>query len=564
MKDVGKSNINSFFRNLLRDLVMLFQLFALLGLLLAIAQPYIEVPRTSLVDQTVMVIDNSASMSADNRFELAIKLANDNLGSENTIITINENPSVLAERVSASRAESELENLKLTDMTTALTSALQLASQYAAPGTRVVIVSDFIPSAGDLDFEIAADALESTGAVVDYLPVSGGRENVGIIDLLIGPVNSRMWIKNYNVRPTEVTLKISDAEQEILLGKGETREIEFKTPVGVAELEILENDDFMADNKAWSSTPEKNTISMMVLTNNKEAVEQSNFMVALDIIAKNFPTSFQIEYSEPPKIGALNHDIYVVYDASVDFILPGYVRDIQEKVSEGASLLVFSQEDMFSLEWQNLLPVEPAQSGDGGRSSIIPDELQSLTQDVQFGQVSSYFRVQATEDATIVAKTETDPLVALRREGRGIVFYYGINDKQSAFSTDPSYPIFWRRTFDLLTERPSLANLNVRTGSILALQKETNIKTPAGDITTNLLPIEHAGLYILPDRTIAANLVSDRESSIVAPVNVTASDGGSGEETVEEVPKELTRYLLWGAIIFLLLELLYVKFRGDF
>jgi hypothetical protein len=566
MRDGGKSNINSFFRNFLNDLVFLFQLFALLLLALAIAKPYIEVPRSYLVEQTVLLVDVSGSTHANNdaRFDEVIAIAKENLGRENTIILIKGSPDVLAERVSASKAQEDLEHLKPTETATGLTDALKLAANYAATGTRIAVISDFLPTAGDEDYETASAALESTGALVEYLPVTGGVENVGIIDLLVGPVTSTVWLKNYDARPAQVTLKISDAEQQVLMARGETKQVTFKTPPGVAELTIKEDDGLLADNKAWTSSPEKNKIRMLVITNNQAAVAKSNFLLALNVISKNFPTSFDISYGIPPKIPTLDHDIYVVDDAKLEFILPGYVKDLKEKVSQGAGLIVMQQPDVFALDWLGLLPVKGIADSQGGRASIVPAETNQLTQDIDFGQASGYLRVQATDDAAVVAKTEQDSIIAMRREGRGLVLYYGIDDARTSFSNDPAYPVFWRRAFDLLTERPSLANLNVRTGSMLSLPKPATIKTPDGKMTAALFPIDRAGLYVLADRTVAANMLSPGESAATTPENVTKARLVATASGSEKAPKELTDYFLWAAVIILFLEILYVKWRGDF
>lgn len=82
MKDLGQSNVNSLFRTLFKDLLILFQLLILLALIGAAAQPYINVPKSYLVKQTVLLVDVSGSMHAngDARFKEAISLAEKNLG----------------------------------------------------------------------------------------------------------------------------------------------------------------------------------------------------------------------------------------------------------------------------------------------------------------------------------------------------------------------------------------------------------------------------------------------------------------------------------------------------
>jgi hypothetical protein len=564
MKDVGKSNINSFFRNWLKDILLLFQLLILLALIFAAARPYMEVPRTYLVDQTVIVIDVSGSMSANGRFDEAIDLAKENLGKENTLIAIKAIPEVILERGSSGKARDLLNQLKPTATTTPITDALQMAGAYAGAGSRIVVISDFAATQGDLDYETIAASLEGKGAIVDYLPVTGGEKNVGIIDLLVGPQSSSVWVKNYNDRPTEVTLRISDADQSLLLARGETKEVSFATPSGIAELKLLEKDDLDIDNMAWTSAPQENTVRILSITNKQNHVQNDNLRVALDIISKNFPTNFEIEYAIPPKIPKLNHDIYLFQDASLDLILPGHIKNIKEQVEKGASLIVVDQSNLFSIDWQGLLPVEALNQSEGGRASVIPGTDSALVEDIQFGQLSSYRRVAAVDGSIIVAKTEQDPVIVMQRLEKGIALYYGLDEQAASFSKDPSYPVFWRRTIDLLTERPSLTNLNIRTGSILALPKESTVKSPTGTLIGTLIPLDAAGLYVLPDRTVAVNMLSDAESNLATNANASTSLVMSGDEQTEMAPQELTHYALWIALIILFLEILYLKFRGDF
>ncbi len=563
MKDVGKSNINNFFRNWLKDLLFLLHLLLLLVLIAAVAKPYINVPRTFLADQTVILIDTSASMQAGDRFDQAVTLAEDNLGKENTIITITEAPTIVVERVSSGRAKEALRTLEPTDTATSISDALGLASGFAGAGTRVVVLSDFVATAGDRDYDTSADLLEASGAEVEYLPITSAAKNVGIIDLAVGPSSSSLWVKNFNTRPEEITLTISDADQSVLLAPGESKEISFNTPAGVAEITIKEDDDLLADNTIYTSAPDKNTIKLLIITNNEAKVRSSNFLIALNVIQENFPTTFEIDYAVPPKIPRLDHDVYVVYEATYDFILPGYVKTIKEQIENGGALIVFSQAGLFGLDWQGLLPVAPVEESQGARTGLTGGEG-TLVENVEFGQVSSYLRVAADEEVRVLAWADDDPVIVMDSVGKGTVLYYGIDELKASFTRDPTYPVYWRRIFDQLTHRPSVENLNVRTGTLFSFPKDTKVKTPSGTITSSLIPVEHAGLYTLPDRTIAANLLSDAESALNFDGNLSKMNGHGDDEGTEKVPKDLSRHALWAAFILLLFEILYVKYRGDF
>ena len=106
--------------------------------------------------------------------------------------------------------------------------------------------------------------------------------------------------------------------------------------------------------------------------------------------------------------------------------------------------------------------------------------------------------------------------------------------------------------------------MNYNTGSVLNFNEEQKIQTPKGRLTTKSLGLENVGLYTLNDRTIAINLLDEKESDV-------SKEGGLGKQGFtqssdkfkEKVPYELIDYLIILAIILLLLEFIYIKLRGD-
>lgn len=560
LRDLGRDNTKSLFRNFLKDLLLLLQFLFMLLVILAAAQPFIEVERTALIEHTILIVDTSASTQAG-RFERLIDAAQEALSKHTTLIEAQGNPRVIGEQLSLRKAETLLDELQPTDTTTDLTGALQLANGHAGPGTRVVVVSDFIPTTGELDYTPAADALEAIGALVEYKPITTQTENIGITDLRVGPARSSLWVKNYNERPESITLRIAGNDQDVLLAKGETKRLDFDTPAGTAELRILEEDSFAVDNVVHTSTPANTVVKLLIITNERQTVEESKLLIALDVISRNFPTRFEISYAEPPKLPTFEHDAYLIWETNLDFLLPGHIRSLKESVADGAAIIFMGQEDLFSVDWQGLLPVEWVNNSQGGRATLIP-EPHSLTTDIEFGQVPEYQRVKAAEGTALIAKTEYDPIVVLGSTGKGRTLYYGIPEA-SSFTKSPSFPVFWRRTFDLLTHRPSIATLNLRTGQVVTLTRETSVITPTGTEETDILVLDDAGLYTLPDRVLAANLLSDREGMLATPQNLSRADEEATGDAEDRVPRALTPFFLLGALALLFIELLYIKYRGD-
>lgn len=561
LKDTGRNKINRLFRNWLADLLLLFHFIIVLALALSLAQPYINVPQSLFVQDTILVIDVSASMRVDDRFDDAIDLAIDSLAERNTIILAQGFPELIAEGVPATRARSILRDLEVKDTTTNLADSIQLANQYSGPNTNVVIISDFLPSAGNLELTAQLDALQSKGAIVTKHVLGEPVPNVGIVDLAVRDDTSKVWVKNFDSRPTEATLRIGDAEQTILLAKSETKELSFATPQGVTEITILEEDALVSDNTVWISTPADNAIDILVFTNNQQGYESSRLKLAFDIIDRNFPIHINTQFAVWPKVPTLNHDVYLFYESNPQLIIPGYIDDVRERVEDGAAVIITAQNGLFGIDFKGMLPVSYVDSGAAAEVVAATDNL--LTNDITFGQVQSYSRVEAAQGVTVVAQAGDDPLITMSKLGRGTVMYYGYQEGAESFSSENSYPVFWRRVLDIATNRPTLRSLNVETGTLLTFPKEERLRTPDGRVTTQLLRVERAGLYILEDRTITANLLSDLESNTNREPAFKEEANTGAEESEKKLPKDLANILLLIGLGVLYLELIYIKLRGD-
>src|SRR3989338_1834070 len=105
----------SFLRNFIRNLLFLLQLLALVGMIFAITEPSISVPYSVAVRNTVIVLDASASMQArdglSTRFGNAVSEARNNLGSENSIILVENSPLILLENGGRMEADSILRSI---------------------------------------------------------------------------------------------------------------------------------------------------------------------------------------------------------------------------------------------------------------------------------------------------------------------------------------------------------------------------------------------------------------------------------------------------------------------
>ena len=172
MQEKRKLNKNSFFRRIMNNPILLLQILIILVIAASMAKPFILVEESKFVENTVVILDVSASMqapysgnlgNAPSRFDKAIELAKQNLGASNTLILAGTIPEVTIDEKSRDECINTLENLKPTDSRSALFDAILTATNYAKTDDIVVVISDFIETESDNDLNVAKKILKSKG-----------------------------------------------------------------------------------------------------------------------------------------------------------------------------------------------------------------------------------------------------------------------------------------------------------------------------------------------------------------------------------------------------------------
>lgn len=575
-KDLGRDRKTNFFRKLIRDLLLLLQLLILLFLLLSVAKPYINVAKESLFKNTVLVLDISASMKADYngkaRFDEAVKLAKKNLGTINTLVLAKKTPEAVLVDEDAGKVKDYLNKLEPTDTPTNLYDAISTAGGYARGDSRIVVLSDFIDTETDTGLDTAKKTLEAQGIKVDFIRVFEVVNNVGIVDLDIDEKKTSAVIKNYNKEAVDVRVKINSLEETLSIPSNSQELFTFSTPAGTSklELEVLGvRDGFKADNTVFISVPGDSERKVLLITNNHNP-EKTFLFNAFDVMKNT-----NIDIAVPPKIPNLDtYEVFIFKDINPNLILPGTFKSVKKEVEDkGKTVIITVQSNFLNLNYYGLMPLRYNQTITSS-TNILASSSESITANIGFGITNKYFRTSPLEGLSLViiaAAEDNTPLITFSSLGKGKVFFYGILDEEkidgkavSSFAKSPVYFVFWKRLTDFATDTPSIKNLNYVSGSVLNFKEEQRIQTPKGRVTTQSLSLDNTGLYTLNERTIAINLLNEKESDI----NNKASLGEQGffqpsDRFKEKVPFELTEYLIIIAIILLLLEFLYIKLRGD-
>ncbi|MFH1849915.1 MAG: BatA and WFA domain-containing protein [archaeon] len=561
-KQLGRRRRSFFINRLIRNLLFLLQFLALAALAFSLASPVAYYYRNASMENLVIVIDASASTKTDTgdgtRFDREIDTAKGMIsGGKISIVLAQNRPVTYLEQDRSKTALEVLSSVQATDTETNLANAILQAKEIIGKETgKVVVISDFLHTTGPEPM-IAKRTLESSNLAVDFIRVGGRARNVGIVDMILNEDRTEVFIKNYNDDTETITVtQRGDSLINSTSVKIEPSSIErvvFGTKTGTSIIEIGADDDFDADNRVYVSVPEKRMTRVLLVAN--KPIDQY-LPPALESIK-----DLELTIAQPPIIPAIDHDIIIIDKVQSQLILPGTFEDISKEVEKGSNLIVMPQEDLASMNFLDLLPVELTGIA-GARTEIEQKIAESFTKDVIFPPAGDYFTAKAKNDTVVIAEAQDgSPVLAYRKIGQGTVFYYGIFDDLSQFHYEPDYPLFWNGLIRHLVEREKLENYNFEVGSIVSVD---HAKKPSGRVVSSTLYMDEAGFYELPGSVLAANLLNELESDI----------GGEGfESTISEniiskkVPSEETLNLemivIICAALLLLTEVLLMKYRGD-
>ncbi len=573
MKERSRWNKSSFLRRLVRDPLFLFQIFIILAFAVALSAPYIIVDENVFVKKAVIVIDVSASMqtslAGQTRLQKAIDIAKENLASKNAIVTIGAIPELVVDDASKEKASAILDKLKPKDTPTDIFDAIIFAGNYARPKDHVVVISDFIETSSHKDFNAAKNILKSKGMYIDFFPIINSStpkaSNIGIIDLDVNEDRTSVQIRNFNDEPETVGLKLEGAnlsKKSLDLEAGGGEVINFPTPGMLSKFSIIPkqgHDDLLLDNDVYISAPSKEDIPLLLISNDRDKFLET----ALSVIPL-----VKVTKGSPPKVPEVEHKIIIIDQIRPDLILPGTMKNIRKKVEDGAALIVVAQPSLLQVDFLGLLPVERKSNSEpvvmSKSAYVLTSQITSLTEDINFGHVDKYLNMKPKKDAMSLAVVGNNvTMVAMRNYGKGLVVYVGMMPDYSDFKTDIYYPIFWKRIFDMALKKQDVSELNYKTGAVAHLLKRQTVVTPDGKVNEEKVILDHQGIYRSEERNFVANLLNERESAINGGEDEMKGVFDESLLTEEKTPFDLSRRFLIGLFVLVLLELLWIKFRGD-
>jgi len=582
LQDKKQSKRSAIFRKFVANFLFFLQLIALLGLAYSLAEPSYKVPYDVSLENTIIILDASASMQSKEggttRFEEAIKEANKVLSGKNSIILAEHIPLVVLEEEDIKIAADILKSLKPKATITNLEDAMLLAKDMLGERSgRIVVISDFNSVDGS-DLLIVKRTLSSEEVIVNFIDVSNNAENAGITSLDLRKHSIKLYMKNFNSVNKEINLKlnkdkktISESGKITVLPNSVETFIFDDVPTGLSEIILEPKDDLMVDNVIYLSAPLKNKVNVLLITNKKNPHIQDALLASREISLNIVNPPVLTVNIQGNKIEPFEHDVIIIHEinnvGNRDGILPGTLKDISNYVKQGGKLILTAQDDLdkFSREDLDIVELKKLQQT---TQKICMDVINELTKDFSanncFATASKYFSTEAKKDTIVIASIQGIPTFAIKDHYKGKIFYYGLIDESSDFSSLPAYPIFWNSLVNFMEGTENVQDFNTKTGRIVTIN-EQKIKTPSNSLTTSKVILDEVGIYNFNGENFAVNLLDEKESD-VTKLSVLKAEGATGEVLSEQgVEKNFSISPLILILVFILLlyEIWYIKRRGD-
>ncbi len=536
-----------------RSLLLLLQLLVILLLAVSLATPYVPVDEREVVEETVLVVDTSASMATqsdgETRFDRAVAVAGEEVTERTSVLTTSGGGTVALRRGPPSDARETLAGLGVTDAPGDLRSAIAQAGTIVGDDGRVVVVSDF---AGE-DWTDAVAALRARGISVDLRQFEGGgADNVGFVDRRFSGSEVTLSVRNFGEETATRTVVLGEARREVELAPGDVGTVTFQVPAGTSEARLSPGDSFPTDDTVYLAAPPDATVDVLVVTN-----DENRFLTtALDV-------NDQVELTVESPPGNIQGDFDVVIYSNVDpeVLLPGNVETGRDVLADGGGVAIQAQDPMPE-QYGDLSLVEPTALRQA--PTVHRTATTDLTRGISFQAPDEYLAGTLRAGETLVELRDGTPLLATAQRDGGRVLYYGYIEEASSFKFNYQYPVFWKRAVFHLADRSPLPALNHRTGDTGRFDAGT-VEGPGGQLSGPSVEFARAGIYAAGERRHSASLLSAGESAVDVE-SLTDRQGPVGNVTTVErrtVPRPLTAFVVVGALAAVLLEVGYIRRRGD-
>lgn len=569
---------------IVQDPLFLIQLLMLILLSIGAAGYYYNSEEPLNGEHTVLILDTSASMQVDSRFEDAVGIADDYVSKKNSIILASDTPLLALEGGDASAAHDIFKKVKpaagTADLSAAITTGMRLLSRE---GGRIIIISDFTNSKGD-DPVASKNLAESYGIEVNFVKVGKPADNIGIINGWIEAADGKYGytgvIKNYRDHNESVEIETgrgtsgnASTSFSLDVPAGETNQFTLENlGPGITTVRLNVEDSLPVDNKAYISIPDTSEQHILYVTDNGKLPSKTALSLLPD-------SNLTVSKSVPDELD--NYTLVVLAQKETP-IANNSVERIESYVRNGGNAVFIVSgalvPEKTEVDLIKILPVKPIGIEEAENGLGVKESLQSsITKDIRSDEISVRKYLNATErtGSTTLATLENGvPVLSYWQVGKGTVFYMGLSDELGEnswnnFHNLPEYPVFWIKLVQWLGGAGDISEYNLNTGTLTSLSKTEEIKTPSKTFTSNHILFDEVGVYEISGKKIAVNLYNDKESNTTVDASeliqrAVAKDGPKLVKADSYTAKnDITDYLIGVMFLLILLEILIIRGRGE-
>lgn len=580
-----KRRFNSLFKRIIRDPLLLLQMIIIIFLVLMIANPiFLGDQHATVGGEVAIILDVSASMQADGRFEEARERLSDlvaSLGtdSKTSLIVSKSIPVVLVRGGSPSEISTLIEHIDTADSPGTLGNAMNLGIDMiknSESKKSIFVISDFSHQEG-ADISAIAKKSIRDNIGTGFIEIGDARDNIGIISAESlregGACLLNAVVKNFGEEDGKMsmTFYIDDVLvhiEEGEIGAGQSRLFNFNGACDLSEhilsavLETNIENSLPVDDKIYRIVPKSLDLDVLLIKDDDEDYVRYALEAIPGIKLKEAtPPIFPQDYSA--------FDIVVFQSADIQNILGGTFAELLRYVRGGGRLVILGFEDIGEIDdasLDELLPVKiESVSTSSGVSDSPPEHRLFLDVSIDDSQLNKYIEATADESAAILLKKGQRPLMASQAVSGGEVLYigFGMSDEWTDFHLSTSFPLFWNNVAHWMKRDETAEGVyNFKTGE--RATNGTGVRHKDSGAGANQGILEWAGVYDDGSHYISANLLDEKESDVTYKTDIPSpADGESAWRDKGKKEYELFFVLAAFAVLLLLWEWAYYKRRGS-
>lgn len=534
------------------NLLMYIQIAVILGLILALAGPYLANSQTGSKNM-VLVFDISGSMNTmytdkKSRLETAKEQALDYVEKWNgnvnvTLLSCNQNAKVILSGCSdTNKIKEAIYNISPTDVSGDLEPAVSMVESMAEQwdGYEALFFTDSSLNMGKVNGNVVDVSNEGVNAGVDYVSYDRGEDGSISVVAKVTNYGTKRVSSDVNLYFDDKMVKIENSGE---LAPGESTVIYFE-PVTkkdyqnnktvVIRAEWNQKDALENDNIAYTIMREKEEQKVLLVS--KQNIFLEKVISTLDHISLYKANSMK------EAKGSGSYDLYIFDNTMPEEIPNGNLLFINPKDSDVTK-------DLFQVEGKKK----------GAIVNVCEQKYtKMIDKDFSFG-VNQYKQIKPSGKAEVFLQTDKDKVGFLEQIGNHQVAVLGFDLHASDFALQMEFPILMNQLLGDILQGYILQETQIMAGEEYVVNQVSYTKEKAGIYT-----IEGENAEGKVEEILAVNFPSATESSLTKAVEISQKESVKAKTATNTIhnTRDLKSLIIWLVLVLVGLEwVIYLRNR---